>query len=76
MESTSDELRFGQRTMEDPHAGTWEDGQWSKAGGDTWCRCQIRQILGRRSRTMRLRLMVTGGRGHDVLPWFGPSRWR
>ena len=36
MESTLDELRFGQRTMEDPHAATWEDGQWSKAGGDTW----------------------------------------
>ena len=28
------------------------------------------------SRTVRLRLMVTGGRGHDVLPRFGPSRWR
>ena len=33
MESTPDELRFGQRTMEDPHAATWEDGQWSKAEG-------------------------------------------
>ena len=22
--------------MEDPHAATWENGQWSKAGGDTW----------------------------------------
>ena len=31
-----DELCSGQRTMEDPHAATWEDEQWSKAGGDTW----------------------------------------
>ena len=41
MESTQDELRFGQRTMEDPHAATWEDGQWSKAGGDTWGRRDV-----------------------------------
>ena len=36
MESMPDELRSGQRTMEDQYAATWEDGQWSKAGGDTW----------------------------------------
>ena len=35
MESTSDELCFGQRTMEDPHVATWENEQWSKAVGDT-----------------------------------------
>ena len=40
------------------------------------CRCQNRRISGRGSRTVRLRLMVTGGRGHDVLPRFGPSQWR
>lgn len=28
------------------------------------------------SRTMHLRLMVTEGMGHDVLPRFRPSRWR
>ena len=37
------------------------------------CRCQNRRISGRGSRTVRLRRMVTGGRGHDVLPRFGPS---
>ena len=37
------------------------------------CRCQNRRISGRGSRTMRLGRMVTGGRGHDVLPRFGPS---
>ena len=36
MGSTPDELHFGQRTMEDPHAATWEDGQWGKAGEGTW----------------------------------------
>ena len=40
------------------------------------CRCQNWRISGRGSRIVRLRLMVTGGRGHDVLPRFGPSRWR
>ena len=37
------------------------------------CRCQNRRILGRGSRTVRLRRMITGGRGHNVLPRFGPS---
>ena len=37
------------------------------------CRCQNRRISGRGSRTVRLGRMVTGGRGHDVLPRFGPS---
>ena len=37
------------------------------------CRCQNRQISGRGSQTVRLRRMVTGGRGHNVLPRFGPS---
>ena len=36
MESTLVEIRFKQTTKEDPHAATWEDGQWSKAGRDTW----------------------------------------
>ena len=35
--------------------------------------CQNRRILGRGSRTVRLRLMVIGGRGHEVLPRFRPS---
>jgi len=39
-------------------------------------RCQNRRISGRGSRSVHLRLMVTGGKGHDVLPRFGPSRWR
>jgi len=30
MESTSAEIRFKQTTKEDPHAATWEEGQWSK----------------------------------------------
>ena len=37
------------------------------------CRCQNRRISGRGSRAVRLRWMVTGGRGHNVLPRFGPS---
>ena len=41
-----------------------------------YCRCQNRRISGRGSRPVRLGQMVTGGRGHDVLPRFGPSRWR
>ena len=36
------------------------------------CRCQNRQISGRGSQTVRLRLMVTGGRGHDVYLGSGP----
>ena len=40
------------------------------------CRCQNRRISGRGSRTVRLGQMVTGDRGHFVLPRFGPSRWR
>ena len=35
-----------------------------------------RRISGRGSRTVRLGRMVTGGKGHEVLPRFGPSRWR
>ena len=31
-----------------------------------YCRCQNRRISGRGSRTMRLRRMVTGDKGHDV----------
>ena len=37
------------------------------------CRCQNRRISGRGSRTVRLGWMVTGGKGHEVLPKFGPS---
>ena len=44
--------------------------------GNARCRCQNWRISGRGSRTVRLRRMVTGGRGHDVLPRFRPSRWR
>ena len=40
------------------------------------CRCQNRRISSRGSRTVRLGRMVTGGKGHEVLPRFGPSRWR
>ena len=40
------------------------------------CRCQNRRISGRGSRTVRLGRMVTGGKGHKVLPRFGPSRWK
>ena len=42
-------------------------------GHDEHCRCRNRRISGRGSRTMRLGRMVTGGRGHNVLPRFGPS---
>ena len=34
---------------------------------------QNRRISGRVSQTMRVRLMVTGDKGHEVLPRFGPS---
>ena len=37
-----------------------------------YCRCQNQQISGRGSRSVRLRLMVTGGGGHDVYPGSGP----
>src|SRR4051812_17093777 len=40
------------------------------------CRCQNWWISGRGSRTMRQGRMVTGDRGHFILPRFGPSRWR
>ena len=36
------------------------------------CRCQNRRISGRGSRTVHLRVMVTGGWGHDVYPGSGP----
>ena len=35
------------------------------------CWCKNRRISGRESRTVRLRQMVTGGRGHDVYPGSG-----
>ena len=47
----------------------------TKHGCDHY-RCQNRRISGRGSRSVCLRLMVTRGKGHDVLPRFGPSRWR
>ena len=34
---------------------------------------EVRKITAGKARTMRLRLMVTGDKGHDVLPRFGPS---
>ena len=37
-----------------------------------YCGCQNRRISGRGSLTERLRLMATGGRGHDVYPGSGP----
>ena len=37
------------------------------------CWCQNRRISGRGSRAVRLGRMVTGGKGHEVLPRFGPS---
>ena len=37
-----------------------------------WCRCQNRRISGRGSRTVRLRLMVTGDWGRDVYLGSGP----
>ena len=40
--------------------------------GQACCRCQNRRISGRGSRTVLLRLMVTGGRGDDVYPGSGP----
>ena len=47
-----------------------------KAVLDDLCRCQNWRISGRGSRNVRLGRMVTGGKGHEVLPRFGPSRWR
>ena len=47
-----------------------QEGCWTE------CRCQNRRISGRGSRTVRLGRMVTGGRVHEVLPKFEPSRWR
>ena len=36
------------------------------------CRCQNQRISGRGSRSVRLRLMVTGSKGHNVYPGSGP----
>ena len=36
------------------------------------CHCQNRRISGRGSRSVRLRLMVTGTKGHNVYPGSGP----
>ena len=36
------------------------------------CQCQNRWISGRGSRSVCLRLMVTGGKGHDVYLGSGP----
>ena len=36
------------------------------------CRCQNRRISGRGSRSVRLRLMVIGGKGQGILPGSGP----
>ena len=36
------------------------------------CRCQNRRISGRGSRSVRLRLMVTGSKGRNVYPGSGP----
>ena len=36
------------------------------------CHCETRWISSRGSRTVRLRRMVTRGRGHDVYPGLGP----
>ena len=44
----------------------------SRTTGGLNCRCQNWRISGRGSRTVRLRRMVTGGRGHDVYPGSGP----
>ena len=40
--------------------------------GQGHCRCQNRRISGRGSRTVRLRLMVTGDKEHNVYPGSGP----
>ena len=42
------------------------------AAASSRCRCQNRRISGRGSRTVRLRLMVTGDGGPDVYPGSGP----
>ena len=69
MESTLDELRFGQRTMDDPHAATWENGQWSKAGGDTWRLSGCNSVSGGR------RNLRAGGVG-PAAPELGQREWR
>ena len=47
-------------------------GSMSVEARGGYCRCQNRRISGRGSRTVRLRQMVIGGRGHDVYPGSGP----
>ena len=46
------------------------EGAWPP--GRRGCRCQNRWISGRGSRSVHPRLMVMGGRGHDVYPGSGP----
>ena len=50
-----------------------EPHRYEHAAEDTDCRCENRRISGKGSRTVRLGRMVTGGKGHEVLPRFGPS---
>ena len=57
------------KSLPESSIGSWEELEDA-------CRCQNRRISGRGSRTVRLGRMVTGDKGHEVLPRFGPSRWR
>ena len=41
MEGTSDELRFGKRTMEDPHAATWKTGSGARPEWILGCRRDV-----------------------------------
>ena len=78
-----------EEAMMSPDSAKWLEAMKSEMGSmyenkvwamvdlpDDRCRCQNRRISGRGSRTVRLGRMVAGGKGHEVLPMFGPSRWR
>ena len=52
--------------------GTAVTGNDCARRGGGGCRCQNRRISGRGSQSVCLRLMVTGGKGHNVYPDSGP----
>ena len=66
----------GDGTAEDDPSKKQPKHRRQRGRSKSRCRCQNRGISGRGSRTVRLGWMVTGDKGHEVLPRFGPSRWR
>ena len=67
----NDEHDFNVASMNSVNIHDASDIQSHKLGDA--CRCQNRRMSGRGSRTVRLRSMVTGDKGHNVYPGSGLS---